>query len=119
MSQGKLGEAEPLYKESLAIKKKVFGDEHPQVALGLNNLAVLLEEGFGNYEESYKLKKEALAIRKKVFGDEHPDVAGSLNNLAELLMDQVRYKYKPFSVFLSAFACADAAKCLCMRISAA
>ena len=41
-SQGKLGEAEPLYKESLAIKKKVFGDEHPEVALALNNLAELL-----------------------------------------------------------------------------
>ena len=41
--QGKLDEAEPLYKESLAIKKKVFGDEHPKVALALNNLAQLLK----------------------------------------------------------------------------
>ena len=41
-AQGKLDEAEPLYKESLAIKKKVFGDEHPDVALALNNLAALL-----------------------------------------------------------------------------
>ena len=41
-AQGKLDEAKPLYKESLAIKKKVFGDEHPKVALALNNLAELL-----------------------------------------------------------------------------
>ena len=77
-------------EQALAIDKKVFGDEHPNVASDLNNLAVLLEKGFGNYEESYKLKKESLAIRKKVFGDEHPSVAESLNNLAQLLQDQVR-----------------------------
>ena len=41
-SQGKLGEAEPLFKESLTIRKKVFGDEHPDVAQSLNNLAELL-----------------------------------------------------------------------------
>ncbi len=41
-SQGKYDEAVPLYKESLAIRKKVFGDEHPKVATALNNLAELL-----------------------------------------------------------------------------
>ena len=43
LSQGKLDEATPLYKESLAIRKKVFGDEHPKVATALNNLAGLLK----------------------------------------------------------------------------
>ena len=42
-AQGKLDEAEPLMKESLAIKKKAFGDEHPNVATGLNNLAQLYD----------------------------------------------------------------------------
>ena len=90
--QSKLDEAKPFMEQALAIDKKVHGNEHPDVACDLNNLAVLLEEGFGNYEESYKLKKESLAIRKKVFGDEHPSVAESLNNLAQLLQDQVRQK---------------------------
>ena len=40
-TQGKLDEAEPLMKEVLAIYKKVYGDEHPYVATGLNNLAQL------------------------------------------------------------------------------
>ena len=39
--QGKLDEAEPLMMESLAIRKKAFGSGHPQVAVGLNNLAEL------------------------------------------------------------------------------
>ena len=30
-------------KESLAIKKKVYGDEHPAVATGLGNLALLYQ----------------------------------------------------------------------------
>ena len=42
-AQGKLDEATPLYKESLAIRKKVLGEEHPDVAQSLNNLAALLE----------------------------------------------------------------------------
>ena len=44
LSQGKLGEAEPLYRESLAIDKKVYGDEHPEIATDLNNLAQLLSD---------------------------------------------------------------------------
>ena len=42
MLQGKYDEAEPLYRESLVIRKKFFGSEHPDVALTLNNLAWLL-----------------------------------------------------------------------------
>jgi len=40
-AQGKLDEAKPLMKESLAIKKKSFGSDHPKVAIGLTNLATL------------------------------------------------------------------------------
>ena len=42
--QGKLEEAEPLYKRSLAIKEKVYGSDHPSVATSLNNLAQLLSD---------------------------------------------------------------------------
>ena len=42
MFQGKYDESEPLYRESLAIWKKVHGNDHPLVATGLNNLAELL-----------------------------------------------------------------------------
>ena len=34
--------AEPLYRRALAIDEKSFGPEHPNVASGLNNLALLL-----------------------------------------------------------------------------
>ena len=34
--------AEPLYRRALAIDEKSFGPEHPNVAIRLNNLALLL-----------------------------------------------------------------------------
>ena len=43
MFQGKYDEAEPLYREALAIDRKVSGNEHPDVATSLNNLAGLLK----------------------------------------------------------------------------
>ena len=79
-AQGKLDEAEPLFKESLAIKKKVFGDEHPSVATGLNNLALLLYHQ-QKYNEAKTYMEQALNIRAKVLGPDHPktkSVEGSL-----------------------------------------
>ena len=39
--QGKLDDAVPLYLEALAIDEKVYGEDHPEVATDLNNLALL------------------------------------------------------------------------------
>jgi tetratricopeptide (TPR) repeat protein len=89
--QGEYEKAEPLYNESLKIRKKVHENEHPDVASSLNNLA-LLYENQGRYEEAEPLYKESLKMRKKFLGDKHPDVAGSLNNLAELYRNQGRYE---------------------------
>ena len=75
--------------ECLAIEKKTLGEEHPQYAASLNNLAALLYEQ-GKLDEAIPYSKESLAIKKKVFGDEHPNVASDLNNLAQLLSAQVR-----------------------------
>ncbi|NEO91069.1 MAG: CHAT domain-containing protein, partial [Moorea sp. SIO3G5] len=40
-SQGRYGEAEPLYRQALALWKKLLGEDHPDVADSLNNLAAL------------------------------------------------------------------------------
>ena len=57
-----------MYKEALAIRKKVLGEEHPSVATSLNNLG-LLYNNQGKYDEAEKMYKEALAIHKKVSGE--------------------------------------------------
>ncbi|GAC1458622.1 MAG: hypothetical protein NVS2B14_04170 [Chamaesiphon sp.] len=40
-SQGRYHEAEPLYVQALEIRTRLLGDEHPDVATTLNNLALL------------------------------------------------------------------------------
>ena len=89
-AQGRLAEAEPLYRRSLAIREKILGPEHPDVAGALNNLAGLYRLQ-GLYANAEPLLRRALAIREKSLGPEHGDVAQSLNNLAALYGAEQRY----------------------------
>ena len=89
-SQGRYSEAEPLFVEVLGLCKRLLGDEHPEVASSLNNLAFLYESQ-GRYSEAEPLFVEALGLCKRLLGDEHPNVARSLNNLAALYHSQGRY----------------------------
>ncbi|MEH2348469.1 MAG: tetratricopeptide repeat protein, partial [Nostoc sp.] len=88
--QGAYEQALPWREQSLSVTKKRFGDEHPDVATSLNNLA-LLYDSQGRYSDAEPLYIEALAMSKRLLGDEHPDVASSLNNLAFLYNSQGRY----------------------------
>ena len=51
---GNYAEAEPLHQQSLAIKEKALGPEHPDVAVSLNNLASLYQSQ-GKYAEAEPL----------------------------------------------------------------
>ena len=74
------GEAEPLYKRSLEINEKVYGPDHPYVALSLNNLGLLynMQE---RYAEAGQLIKRSLEIWEKAFGPENTSIETSLNLL--------------------------------------
>ena len=74
-------------RRALAIDEKSFGPDHPNVAMSLNNLAVLLQ-ATNRLAEAEPLMRRALAINEKSLGPEHPDVANSLNNLALLLAER-------------------------------
>jgi CHAT domain-containing protein/Flp pilus assembly protein TadD len=82
--------AEPLFQESLALRREQLGDRHPDVAQSLNNLANLYYDQ-GRYGEAEPLHQESLALHREQLGDRHPHVATSFNNLAELYRDQGRY----------------------------
>jgi tetratricopeptide (TPR) repeat protein len=88
--QGKYNEAIPLAEQALAIIKQQLGDNHPDTAQSLNNLA-LLYYSQGRYSEAEPLYNRSLAIIKQQLGDNHPDTATSLNNLAALYQSQGRY----------------------------
>lgn len=89
-SAGKYSEAEPLLQRSLAIREKALGEEHPDVATSLNNLAVLYKVQ-DKYIEAEPLYQRSLAILEKALGEDRPDFAVSLNNLALLYDDQGKY----------------------------
>jgi CHAT domain-containing protein len=86
-SQGRYSEAEPLYRQALDMRKRLLGNEHPDVATSLDNLAFLYWTQ-GRYSEAEPLYRQALDMNKRLLGNEHPDVATSLNNLAGLYWTQ-------------------------------
>jgi tetratricopeptide (TPR) repeat protein len=89
--QGLYAEAEPLWKETLVIRRDILGEQHPNTVASLSNLAELYRNQ-GRSEDAEPLMKQALVIRWKVLGGQHPDTASSLNNLAGLYGSQERYK---------------------------
>jgi Tfp pilus assembly protein PilF len=90
IDRARYGEAEPLHRRALAILEKALGPDHPDTAIGLNNLA-LLYDNQGRYDEAEPLYQRALAIDERASGPDHPDTAIGLNNLAWLYDNQGRY----------------------------
>ncbi|WP_445627333.1 tetratricopeptide repeat protein [Nostoc sp. DSM 114167] len=88
--QGLYEKAAPWFEQCLEVSKKRLGEEHPDVAQSLNNLAQLYYSQ-GRYSEAEPLFIQTLVLRRKLLGEEHPDVAQSLNNLAQLYESQGRY----------------------------
>ncbi len=83
-------EVELLFLEGAGIYRTILPDGHPEIAFGLNCLAILYANQ-GRYAEAEPLHVEALAIRRKALPEEHPDIASSLNYLAVLYANQGRY----------------------------
>ncbi|MDZ8054597.1 MAG: tetratricopeptide repeat protein [Aulosira sp. ZfuVER01] len=88
--QGSYLLAQPLYLQTLNLRKKLLGYEHPDVAQSLNNLAALYHAQ-GNYVEAEKLFLESLELWKHIFGESHFQIATNLNNLAEIYREQGKY----------------------------
>ena len=83
--------AERYYNNCLEAVQSRLGENHPDVATSLNNLAALYESQ-GRYKEAEPLFLQALELTQRLLGDNHPLVATSLNNLAALYESQGRYK---------------------------
>ena len=83
-SLGWYEEAESLYRRALAIRENTHGAEHPQVAVVINNLAVLCSSQ-GNRDEAKKLYRQALSIYEKTCGGDHPNAVACRENLEAVL----------------------------------
>ena len=74
---------EPL-RSVLEIRRRRFGNEHPDVAEALDDLGSLLRRR-AEYDAAEALYREALTIRRALYGDEHRDIATSLNLIGTVL----------------------------------
>jgi tetratricopeptide (TPR) repeat protein len=83
-------DTERFYKQSLAIREKTLGAEHPDVAWSLHNLAGLYRKQ-RQYNKAEPLYERARAIWEKV-DSELPEVARNLNSLAALYRDTGQYQ---------------------------
>jgi tetratricopeptide (TPR) repeat protein len=76
---------------SLEIKRRVLGHEHPETLSTINNLAGLFRDQ-GKYAQAEPLLTKVLEVRRRVLGQEHPDTLLSMNNLALLYLHQSKYR---------------------------
>lgn len=88
--QNKYTQSVLLNLESLAIYRRLLGNEHPRVATSLNILGFLTYSN-GDFAGAEILCRGSLALRQKIYANEHPEVAANLSNLAWLLYSRGDY----------------------------
>jgi tetratricopeptide (TPR) repeat protein len=81
--KAKYRESEPLLLRALAINENLYGSDHPEVAVALNNLAEFRQ--ITAKPEAESLYRRALSILEKSPKKNHATLASCLNNLAVLL----------------------------------
>ena len=82
-------EARALFAETLAIRERLVGEDHPKVAFPLLGLAGLALEG-GGLDEAERLYRRALKIREKSLGAEHSRLSYPLAGLAKVALARER-----------------------------
>ena len=80
-------DAEALYIESLAMRRELFGRDHPDVTWTLYNYAYMLMEK-KELARAEGLAREALGNRGRTLPDEHPMVAANLQLVGRCRLGQ-------------------------------
>ena len=81
--------AEPLYRNALAMDRRLLG-EHPSTAISMSSLARLLCDR-GDDESARQLFEEAFEMFSKSVGADHWRLAGSRADYGTCLIQQERY----------------------------
>lgn len=82
--------AHPWFVKCLYVARTRLGNDHPDVATSLNNLAGLYYAQ-KRYAQAESLYTQVLKLRKRYLGTHRTEVATTLNNLAGLYYAQGRY----------------------------
>jgi serine/threonine protein kinase/tetratricopeptide (TPR) repeat protein len=91
VSLGQIAVGESLIRAALDTRRAKLGNEHPDVAASLYDLAETLQQR-GEYVEAEAHAREALAVRRKVYGYRSAQAAESLDQLAMTLLLQGHFQ---------------------------
>ena len=81
--------AKASYEKALEIDKRELGDDHPRLAIDLNNLAIVAQN-MGNLQEAETLFRQAIERDQRAYGDSHPETAAAKENYGLLLQREGR-----------------------------
>jgi len=85
--KGSYPEALQLLRETVEVRRRLYGADSPDYALGLHNLAGALIDA-GDLTGAEATERQALELQRKILGDNHPDLGYPLNNLGFLLLEK-------------------------------
>ena len=80
LGEGRYTKGEPLIREALEIRRKLYGTAHPDVARSLEELGLNYFER-GENDEAVQQLREAVAMQRKLHGKLHPALAQAMDNL--------------------------------------
>jgi tetratricopeptide (TPR) repeat protein/tRNA A-37 threonylcarbamoyl transferase component Bud32 len=81
--QHRPAEALELHRQALEMRERIWGPEHPSLALNLNNVAIELL-ALGKREEAVATWRRSLALLEATRPANHPSFAAPLTNLASV-----------------------------------
>lgn len=87
LSFGDLSQAQALVDRAQGLRRTVQGEDHPDLAEGLN-LTALVRKAQGRYREAEALHRQALDLQVRHLGESHPDVARTLSLLASRMGEE-------------------------------
>ncbi|HKW49697.1 MAG TPA: tetratricopeptide repeat protein, partial [Gemmatimonadaceae bacterium] len=75
-------EAKPLLVEALALRRELYGSDHPDVATSLGDLAFVLSST-GDLPAALAMHREQLAIRRRLYGEQDVKTTDAMFDLAQ------------------------------------
>jgi serine/threonine protein kinase/Tfp pilus assembly protein PilF len=81
--------AKQTYERALDVDRRVLGDDHPRVAMRLNNLAIVAQN-IGDLKLAEALYRDAIRRDERAYGDQHPETGAARGNYGLLLQREGR-----------------------------
>ena len=81
--------AKQTYERALEIDRRVLGDDHPRIAMRLNNLGIVAQN-IGDLKLAETLFRDSIRRNELAYGDQHPETGAARGNFGLLLQREGR-----------------------------